>query len=45
MIREHALLPVRPGREPVFEAAFAEARPLIAAQPCLVSEVGGTVER
>ncbi len=33
MIREHALLPVRPGQEPEFEAAFARARPLIAAQP------------
>lgn len=33
MIREHALLPVRPGLSAEFEAAFAEARPLIAAQP------------
>lgn len=33
MIREHALLPVHPSQEPAFEAAFAEARPLIAAQP------------
>lgn len=33
MIREHALLPVRPGLSAEFEAAFVEARPLIAAQP------------
>lgn len=33
MITEHALLSVRPGREIEFEAAFREARPLIAAQP------------
>ncbi|WP_029253086.1 antibiotic biosynthesis monooxygenase family protein [Paraoerskovia marina] len=33
MIREHALLPVRPGQEAAFEAAFVEARPLIAQQP------------
>ncbi|ACZ29171.1 Antibiotic biosynthesis monooxygenase [Xylanimonas cellulosilytica DSM 15894] len=31
MIREHALLPVVPGREAAFEAAFAQARPLIEA--------------
>ena len=30
---EHALLPVRPGREADFEAAFAEARPLIEVSP------------
>ncbi|MDZ3832026.1 MAG: antibiotic biosynthesis monooxygenase family protein [Sphingopyxis sp.] len=30
---EHALLPVRPGMEAAFEAAFAEARPLIEASP------------
>ncbi len=30
---EHALLPVRPGLECEFEAAFAEARPLIEASP------------
>jgi heme-degrading monooxygenase HmoA len=29
MIREHALLPVIPGREQDFESAFAEARALI----------------
>ncbi|WP_425956258.1 antibiotic biosynthesis monooxygenase family protein [Xylanimonas sp. McL0601] len=33
MIREHALLPVRPGQEAAFEAAFAQARPLVAATP------------
>jgi heme-degrading monooxygenase HmoA len=33
VIREHALLPVRPGHEDAFEAAFAEARPLIEATP------------
>lgn len=30
---EHGVLPIRPGREIEFEAAFAKARPLIAAQP------------
>lgn len=33
MILEHALLPVHPDRSAAFEAAFAVARPLIAAQP------------
>lgn len=33
MILEHAVLPVRPGAEADFEAAFARARPLIAVQP------------
>jgi hypothetical protein len=33
MVLEHALLPVRPGREADFEAAFAVARSLIAASP------------
>ncbi len=33
MILEHALLPVRPGQEAAFEAAFAEARPLVEATP------------
>ncbi|MFJ5882593.1 antibiotic biosynthesis monooxygenase family protein [Kitasatospora cineracea] len=33
MILESALLDVRPGQEQDFLAAFAEARPLIAAQP------------
>lgn len=31
MIREHVLLPVRPGQEAAFEAAFAEAKAIIAA--------------
>ena len=34
---EHALLPVRAGSEAEFEAAFAEARPLIEASPGFVS--------
>jgi heme-degrading monooxygenase HmoA len=29
MIREHAVLPVKPGQEPAFEAALQEALPLI----------------
>jgi len=33
MIHEHALLPVRPGQEAAFEAAFAEAKAIIAASP------------
>ncbi|BBX13814.1 hypothetical protein MNVM_28950 [Mycobacterium novum] len=33
VIVEHGVLPIRPGREAEFEAAFATARPLIAAQP------------
>jgi heme-degrading monooxygenase HmoA len=33
MILEHALLQVRTGEEKAFEAAMAEARPLIAASP------------
>lgn len=33
MILEHALLPVRPDQLAEFEAAFAEARPLIAGMP------------
>lgn len=37
MILEHAILPVRPGRESDFEAAMRRARPLIAAQPGFVS--------
>ena len=34
---EHALLPVRLGSEAAFEAAVAEARPLIAASPGFIS--------
>lgn len=37
MITEHALLPVLPGREAEFEAAFAQARPIIASMPGFVS--------
>ncbi|GAA2454977.1 antibiotic biosynthesis monooxygenase family protein [Agromyces soli] len=33
MILEHAILPVVPGREAAFEAAFAEAKAIIAAMP------------
>ncbi|MDQ4503415.1 antibiotic biosynthesis monooxygenase [Sinomonas sp. ASV322] len=33
MVLEHAILPVRPGSETEFEAAFRTARPLISAQP------------
>ena len=33
MVPEHALLPVVPGREADFEAAFAAARSLVAASP------------
>jgi heme-degrading monooxygenase HmoA len=33
MITEHALLPVIPGREEEFEAAFADAKRLIAGSP------------
>ncbi len=37
MILEHALLPVRPGREPDFEAALELALPIIRRQPGCVS--------
>jgi heme-degrading monooxygenase HmoA len=33
VILEHALLPIRPGREEAFEAAFVEARAIVAASP------------
>jgi heme-degrading monooxygenase HmoA len=33
MIREHALLSVRPGLEDEFEAAFVQAKSIIAASP------------
>lgn len=36
VILEHALLPVIPGREADFEAAFAEAKTIIAAVPGFV---------
>ena len=37
MIVEHALLPVRAGQERDFEAAFAQARPIIAGMPGFLS--------
>ena len=37
MILEHALLPVKAGQEAQFEAAFAEARPIIASMPGFIS--------
>ena len=37
MVLEHALLTVHPTQIDAFEAAFVEARPLIAAQPGFVS--------
>lgn len=33
MFLEHALLPVRPGREADFEATFAQAKSIISAMP------------
>lgn len=36
MILEHAILPVIPGREAEFEAAFADAKPIIAGRPGFV---------
>ena len=36
MILEHAILPVIPGREADFEAAFAEAKSIIAGMPGFV---------
>jgi heme-degrading monooxygenase HmoA len=46
MILEHALLQVRPGEEVAFEAAMAEARPLIAASPGFLGiEVRPAVEQ
>jgi heme-degrading monooxygenase HmoA len=33
VILEHALLPVKPGEEAAFEAAFARAKPIIAGMP------------
>ena len=37
VITEHALLPVLPGRDVEFEAAFELARPIIASMPGFVS--------
>ncbi len=45
MILEHAILPVRPGAESEFEAAFARAKPLIEGQPgCLAVSVHRSIE-
>ena len=45
MIVEHALLHVRSGEESAFEAAMAEARPLIAASPGILGiEVRPAIE-
>lgn len=37
MITEHTLLPVIPGQEEQFEAAFQRARPIIASMPGFIS--------
>lgn len=37
MILEHALLPVRPGMEAEFIAAFAQARPIISSMPGFIN--------
>jgi len=37
MILEHALLPVKPGREEEFVAAFGEAKQIISAMPGFLS--------
>ena len=37
MITEHALLPVKPGLEAEFEAAFSQAHPIIASMPGFLS--------
>ena len=45
MILEHAILPVIPGREAEFEAALAEAVPIIAAVPGFVDlQVSRSIE-
>ena len=45
MILETAILSIKPGQSPAFEAAMAEARPLIAATPGFQRiEVRGCVE-
>jgi len=46
MILEHAPLPVLPGREEEFLAAFAQARPIIAGMPgCLGVRLSRCVEQ
>jgi heme-degrading monooxygenase HmoA len=37
MVLEHAILPVRPGMETEFEAALAQAKPLISGRPGFAS--------
>ncbi|WP_457946646.1 antibiotic biosynthesis monooxygenase family protein [Pseudarthrobacter sp. alpha12b] len=37
MITEHALLPVIPGQEEQFEAAFGQAKPIISSMPGFIS--------
>lgn len=45
MILEHVILPVRPGAEPEFEDAFAQALPLISRQPgCISTELHRSIE-
>lgn len=46
MILEHAILPVRPGLEAEFEAALAQALPIILRQPgCRGAEVRRCLEQ
>lgn len=46
MVLEHALLPVRPGQQAAFEAALADALPIIrGAEGCLGVTVSRCVER
>ena len=46
MITEHGVLPVRPGQEEAFEAAFGVARSLILGSPgCLGVSLSRCVER
>ena len=45
MILEHAILPVTPGREADFEAALAEATPIIAGMPGFIDlQVSRSIE-
>lgn len=46
MILEHAILPVKPGREEAFEAALADALPILRRQPgCRSARVQRCVEQ
>jgi heme-degrading monooxygenase HmoA len=46
VILEHAILPVRPGQEAEFEAALAQALPIIRRQPgCRSAEVRRCLEQ